>query len=700
MAVAEKLKMEVIIQAKNATKAVMNDFKKTMEDSAKTMKQAFKAGEIAVLGFATAITGSAIVAMKKMFTGTNQLIKGAIDTADSFELLKIQISNLRGSTEEGNRVFEQLWKTAQQIPFTIDEIAASAKRLEAWGVTGEDVETVMLNIADASAAAGVSMEVMANTVGRAWQRGSFMARGPGAMLRGIMKTKMGIDATKLSVTEFQDAVVKMFNDPQYGIAGMAQKMANTWTGIKSMIGDSMTAIKLEIAQGGVFDEVKSLGKTIMTGLRSEEVLSRVRQIGEIAGSVIREFHAKILDMMESGSLAELLDDWVRNFRRWSNIAKNLIANLPTIAQAIMNMVSSIGMGIQQMFKMIDSMMKKLEKFGIGTSISSELDQVHADLATFADDLMVIERDIKAFEKHSDWVLKGMSPRQELEVLTRYNDNLKKRNELIKERQGYLEKEARLVNFRDFLKEGFNLEIDLADITKQLGVAWQDVNDETEDNERNTRNLLEAYNKFAPEVKTLKDRWEEINKEFEESGGMAMEASKIWANAFEDFFFDSMMGELKDLNDYADQVFRNLGRMLAQYMAQQMMLKMVGGFGSSSASVLPGAGANQSAIPADMMNMSPMPQKDGGVIGFASGGFVGGRPGTDRIPIMATAGEMVLNKRQQQNLFNMIKAGGMGQKNVYINAVDTRSFYDALTRDRRMMGSILNAGRFNSVRGFR
>ena len=42
--------------------------------------------------------------------------------------------------------------------------------------------------------------------------------------------------------------------------------------------------------------------------------------------------------------------------------------------------------------------------------------------------------------------------------------------------------------------------------------------------------------------------------------------------------------------------------------------------------------------------------------FATGGVVRGISGTDRIPIMATAGEMVLNKGQQENLFKMIQKG--------------------------------------------
>jgi len=53
-------------------------------------------------------------------------------------------------------------------------------------------------------------------------------------------------------------------------------------------------------------------------------------------------------------------------------------------------------------------------------------------------------------------------------------------------------------------------------------------------------------------------------------------------------------------------------------------------------------------------------------GFADGGIIGGSSYTgDNVGIRANSGEMVLNKRQQENLFNSIDSGGVGGTSVTI-----------------------------------
>jgi len=303
----DEQQMVIILRAIDETRQAFESMNKRSKQSGDLLKQVWKKAEMAVLAFEAAVLGAGVYATKKMIDMTTKLARDAVNTADNFEKLRIQIQTLKGSVEAGNRVFDQLWGIAKKIPFTIDEIANSAKRLQAFGVLGEDVEGAIIGVADAAAAAGVSMDMMATVMGRAWRQGNFLTRGPGAIFKGIMQTKMGIDdITKLSLPQFQTAVAKMLTNPQYGIAGMSEKLATTWTGIQSMISDSMTIIKLEIANAGIFEEVKKVGEDIRDFLRSDDVVNRIKRIGEITGEVVARFRKKFLEMVASGKSTSFL----------------------------------------------------------------------------------------------------------------------------------------------------------------------------------------------------------------------------------------------------------------------------------------------------------------------------------------------------------------------------------------------------------
>lgn len=353
----EKKQMTVILRAKNRTRRAFRSMKKTGKQSIETLKRGFQILKGAVLAFATAILASGVVALKKMIGMTKRLLQGAVDTASQFEVFRMQFNVLTGSVEDGGKAFEELWDTARKLPYTIDEITAGAKQLQAWGVMGmSNIQESMMGVADASALAGTNIERMSVVIGRAWQQGRFLTRGPGALLRGIMKTKMGIeDITELSLPEFQRALKDLLTNPEYGVSGMASNLATTFTGIKSMISDAVTNIKLEIAGAGFFDEVTGFAEDIRVWLNSKPVLKRMRELGKIGTEVVGDLRRKLLEMTSRGQINELMDDWIRMARNFSNILKGLIANLPAIARMMMNMVNSLVMGLNKVFDAVDDL---------------------------------------------------------------------------------------------------------------------------------------------------------------------------------------------------------------------------------------------------------------------------------------------------------------------------------------------------------
>ena len=94
------------------------------------------------------------------------------------------------------------------------------------------------------------------------------------------------------------------------------------------------------------------------------------------------------------------------------------------------------------------------------------------------------------------------------------------------------------------------------------------------------------------------------------------------------------------------------------------------------------------------------QKGPGMQIMQSGGIVSG-VGTSHRPILAQPGEMYLNREQQQGLLQMISSGGGGGDNINVNisAMDSKSMFQSLASDPKLIaGLIANAKSKGTLRG--
>jgi len=745
----DKKQMDVILRGRDKTKQAFRSMKSNADQSKKAIKQAFTAMKASALAFEVAVVAGAVMAMKKMVNMTVELTRSSVNTADQFEVLRLQMQTLQGSVEKGNATFEKLWTTAKKIPFTIDDIAKGAKTLQAFGMLGDDVETAMIGIADASAAAGVSIDTMAVVMGRAWQMGNFLTRGPGAIFKGIMQTKMGIeDITKLSLPEFQKAVGEMLTNPKYGIAGMSEKLATTWTGIRSMISDSMTQIKLSIAEAGVFEEVKRLGESIRDWLRREDIVGVISRIGSIAGEMIGELHDTLTRMVESGDLKILLEDWVNTARKWANSAKDIIKNIPAISRIIMNMVQTLSMALAEVIDKLYSVLNSFDKIS-GTSaqltrninstatamteLSEKTTQVsktyrwiarEADRAWDARSIQTVIQVITSgidrmseFAGESEEAKKSIAlARQELErisqaggkvgakqilkvdVLPLLEDAMRKitkeyanqsnvLNEQHKLHSGQLKQHQETLTFTGQIRKAHQ---DILDLFKEQNEEIDATQPKLDETKTKADKIAGAFNVGAEKVLTIKKHWEEVVAEFKKTTTIGIEVSKSLASSFETIFFDAMTNQLKTLNDYLLNFGRNLAQIMAQWAAMQTMKGLTGMFSGAGT---PGAGSGSVA---GML-------VDAGIEEFPTGGIVSGI-GTAHKPVLAQPGEMYLNREQQHNLLNMLSNGNAnngGSTIINISAMDTQSMLQALSRDPQLIpATIARANKAGTLRNMR
>jgi uncharacterized protein YukE len=162
----------------------------------------------------------------------------ALQTAAEFEALQVRLENMYGSAERGREVFERLKEVAATTPYSLQGVVEAGASLKAFGV---DAEKMIKPVADLAAFMGIEIPEAAQAFGRA------MAGGAGAAdilrERGILnliKSFKGIDdLSKLTLPQFQKALIETIQDPTAGIVGATDKLSKTFKGAYSNMLDSV-----------------------------------------------------------------------------------------------------------------------------------------------------------------------------------------------------------------------------------------------------------------------------------------------------------------------------------------------------------------------------------------------------------------------------------------------------------------------------
>lgn len=231
-----------------------DDFSRAMKGVGTTMAQV--QGQMGgmvkgVLNLKTAIVGLAAAA------GGTMLAKSFVDAASTTENLRVRLSTLLGSVEEGNALFQSMSQYASEVPFQYEEIMGAATQLAGVMEGGvSQVEEWMPLIGDLAAASGLSIQQTTEQVIRMYSAGAasadlFRERGITAML--------GFQAgVSYSAEETREMLIKAWEDPASKFRDASAELATTWTGLMSMMGDKWFQFRTAVMDAGLFDFFKAI----------------------------------------------------------------------------------------------------------------------------------------------------------------------------------------------------------------------------------------------------------------------------------------------------------------------------------------------------------------------------------------------------------------------------------------------------------
>lgn len=237
----------------------------------KVIEKAFKVqGAINGIAQRASAAGRTFTIMAVGGTLAAKQIGGAfIGAASQMEDYQVVMTSLTKSTEETTRFIKDLTHYAAATPFELNEIIGSASVLTAtFKGNTDEIRRWLPALAELGAMAklqGVSFRESALQFNR------MITQGAGAADlfrdRGIL-AMLGIDAkVDTDIVKLREKLFTVLTDVQGPFAGMAEKLAKTFSGILSQIADQWFIFRNEVMNdSGLFEDLKNSVQKFLTVL--------------------------------------------------------------------------------------------------------------------------------------------------------------------------------------------------------------------------------------------------------------------------------------------------------------------------------------------------------------------------------------------------------------------------------------------------
>ena len=245
MATVDKLIVRIEADMKDL-KSKLKSAETATKASTSKMKASFAQLKTSVGG-----VGRSIFSLKGALIGlgVGAGIKSLINVGSSVESLQIRFETIFGSVAEGSKAFEVMADFAGKVPFSLQQIQAGSGSLLAVAGDANELGELLEMTGTIAAATGLDFKSASEQIQRSLSAGIgaadlFRDRGVTAML--------GFKAgTQVSVEETRVALEKFAKDNE----GITDKLANTFEGTMSMLGDSVFTFQRTVNDAGFFSEL-------------------------------------------------------------------------------------------------------------------------------------------------------------------------------------------------------------------------------------------------------------------------------------------------------------------------------------------------------------------------------------------------------------------------------------------------------------
>ena len=379
MAIKEQLIIEGVNKTQRALGRVQKDLK-GINNAGVKMSAGFSRLQGLIIGVASAF---AVLKTAGSF----------LNVARGLENLQFQMAALTGSTEEASKAMEILQKFAGTVPFALEDIQLAAPSLLSVAKNTEELNELLAITGDIAAASGLDFQTTAQQLQRVFSGGIAAAD----LFRDrAVKSMLGFqDGVQFSAQQSRDHIINGFRDGTIIIAGEAQKMASTFDGALSMIGDKFFTFQKIVMDTGPFDFLKATIQVFekSIGANFESVEGAAGKIGiaitETARSVILG-GAKIIDAVKP--VFDIVAGGINGLIRFTNGLPGYIKALGIVGFFMLGtkgklITVAIGIVINKLADMFGALMEIVTKTSRKMAGGAEMlgfDTMASNLRNFAD----------------------------------------------------------------------------------------------------------------------------------------------------------------------------------------------------------------------------------------------------------------------------------------------------------------------------
>ena len=549
--------------------------------------------------------------------------KKFVDASSGFQNVKTRLVGLMGSTERAERAFKNFNEVAATTPFSLQDVVEAGAQLKAFGA---DAEGMIKPVTDLAAFMGTTATEAANSLGRAFAGGA----GAADILRergilNLVKSFKGIDdLSKVTLPEFRKALEETLINPAAGIAGSTDRMAQTFTGAFSNMGDSVTRLAAEV--GDLFlptltDMTRAIGASSDALREFIQFAKNGRPDWDVFGESVDSFKVKVetltVDQLneELTTLKTALDNAKEPLQEDAKAVGDMKMQITGIVQP----VNKLNDGVITITELTDEFSGKLEHQGVTLM----------ETANIFDGLANVEQNFTQTQ-----VATTLSTEQLEAKIKVLNDELERRAAINPDLE-----QAQSV-FKELLEDTDMAQRNQIQSTMQLIEANRDQLGTTAEVNAVLTMLQEQYDKLDPAVQAAIQKQKDLAKEQKELNNQARTAAAV---------ITGVAGAMNLMRDSSASAEDKMKGLLTTVGALLMQLGGPGGMVG---------GAGLQAFASFIGHTGGLIQNNG-IQRFATGGMVQGQ---DNVPIMAQAGEFIMQRSAVSNigLQNLAQMNQTGQ----------------------------------------